>query len=534
MGILDKLFRQKSDSTDTVSFDFEQFIYDDKSEFFQSNKDIFFEGNKGSYRIYSVHRHISLDYPDRKDIEYGNKSTPRKNLSCEEGYNNGKKIYNKKYGSINGSNLFEVFNNLDSLRMKYYLGTLEYLTLENYDEYYSKFNHLPEQYKLLSICFDRVIDLGCKYWEYDLWWNDMRKLWRIKYDINDQGVTDEEIRRFYVEYEGEMNLLTNNRNYPEDEKILSSISKGGELRCYNEHSRIRDDIIEYCEELRSNYYNEEEHTWKDFDIVKEFQYVMNRMLSTITDMDPDIWRISRSYPFFRIYRVIRDYMLYKKSFIILKEVFECIKKWEDGRLLNNDHNGFSHQKPMWIKWNIIWKDFFNSGKYLLFEDDGLDWLKEQVGSYLKEKQKFYNRFSGPKSEYHISDNTIYKFFNGFEIFTVQWKSEFELTLLVKQYMEKYNVEVKHHLRPHWLTPQELDIYFEIDNKKIGIEYQGEQHYKPIEYFGGEEGLQETKKRDKKKKRLCKKNDVILIYYNYDEEITYDILKKKLDKHGVLI
>ena len=63
---------------------------------------------------------------------------------------------------------------------------------------------------------------------------------------------------------------------------------------------------------------------------------------------------------------------------------------------------------MWIKWNIIWKDFFNSGKYLLYEDDGLDWLKEEVGGYLKEKQKFYNTFSGSKSEYHISDNTIYK------------------------------------------------------------------------------------------------------------------------------
>ena len=43
-----------------------------------------------------------------------------------------------------------------------------------------------------------------------------------------------------------------------------------------------------------------------------------------------------------------------------------------------------------------------------------------------------------------------------------------------------------------------------------------------------------KKRDIKKKRLCKMNDVILIYYNYDEEITYEVLKNKLNKHGINI
>ena len=512
---------------------FSSFIYNDKSDFFKSNSEIYFD-TYASYLKYSVHRTISLEYEDRYEIEHGYKSSPFEKLNGEDGYHNGKKIYEKRFGQVNGVNLFEVFTNLDDLRRIYYKGTQEFLTLDNYDEYYSKFNHLPEKYKLFSVCIDRVINVGYEYWKFDLWWNDMKKLWRIKFDINEKGVTDEEIKSFYVECEGEFNLLTNNRNYPEDKRLLSSLSRDGELRCYNEHSRIRDDIIEYCEKIRSQYYNEQEHTWNDFDIEKEFQYVNNRMLCSITDINPDIWRISRSYPFIRIYRIVRDYLFYKKSFYTVKKVFECIVKWEKGSLLDSNSDGGNKQEPIWIKWNVIWKDLFNCGKFLVYEDQGLDWLQNKVGKHLKQKQKTYNSFCGPNSEYYISDNLIYRFFHGLEIFTILWKSEFELTLLVKQHMDQYNVEVKHHLRPYWLTPQELDIYFEVGGKRVGIEYQGEQHYNPIDFFGGEEGLNNTKKRDIKKKRLCKMNDVILIYYNYDEEITYEVLKNKLNKHGINI
>lgn len=58
----------------------------------------------------------------------------------------------------------------------------------------------------------------------------------------------------------------------------------------------------------------------------------------------------------------------------------------------------------------------------------------------------------------------------------------------------------------------FDFYLPKDN--ICIEYQGEQHYIPIEYFKGEKGLREMKQRDKIKKKYCKDNNIKLIVIPY--------------------
>ena len=38
-----------------------------------------------------------------------------------------------------------------------------------------------------------------------------------------------------------------------------------------------------------------------------------------------------------------------------------------------------------------------------------------------------------------------------------------------------------------------------------------------------------KERDERKKDLCEKNNVHLIYYNYDEEISESVLRQKIEK-----
>lgn len=57
------------------------------------------------------------------------------------------------------------------------------------------------------------------------------------------------------------------------------------------------------------------------------------------------------------------------------------------------------------------------------------------------------------------------------------------------------------------------------NKVIGlIEYQGEQHYKPIDYFGGEVKFKQQIKRDEIKREYCEKNNIPLLiipYWNYN-------------------
>lgn len=108
-----------------------------------------------------------------------------------------------------------------------------------------------------------------------------------------------------------------------------------------------------------------------------------------------------------------------------------------------------------------------------------------------------------------------------------WTSETILYYIVKNLFQKYTI--LRHYRPVFLEGLELDIY--IEELKIGIEYQGIQHYKPIKYWGGKDSFMKLKERDKRKKILCKENNIRLIYFEYDEGLNdkYVFSKIKNDK-----
>lgn len=99
-----------------------------------------------------------------------------------------------------------------------------------------------------------------------------------------------------------------------------------------------------------------------------------------------------------------------------------------------------------------------------------------------------------------------------------WISETKLYYEIKNSFP--TIDVIQHSRPDWLGRQHLDIF--IPEFRVAIEFQGEQHDKPIAFFGGVEAYQRTLKRDKRKLALCQKNSVHLIYvragYNLSEVI----------------
>jgi len=107
-----------------------------------------------------------------------------------------------------------------------------------------------------------------------------------------------------------------------------------------------------------------------------------------------------------------------------------------------------------------------------------------------------------------------------------WISETVLFKNLKNIFSDY--EVIHHARPDWLGRQHLDVY--IPEKGIAFEYQGVQHKKPIEFFGGKEGLKKRKELDVQKENLCKENNVILIYIYDGEDYSVDNMKKRLGKY----
>lgn len=66
----------------------------------------------------------------------------------------------------------------------------------------------------------------------------------------------------------------------------------------------------------------------------------------------------------------------------------------------------------------------------------------------------------------------------------------------------------------WIKQLRFDIYFPDYN--IAVEYDGQQHYIPIEKFGGELKFEQTQKLDLYKNQLCKENNCHLfrVKYNY--------------------
>ena len=90
-------------------------------------------------------------------------------------------------------------------------------------------------------------------------------------------------------------------------------------------------------------------------------------------------------------------------------------------------------------------------------------------------------------------------------------------------------EVVHQHRPYFLHTKNGQMSYDVFvyGEKIAFEYQGKQHFEPVEYFGGEEHFEEQRKRDELKLKLSEENGIVLIYVNYWEDISIDLIKEKV-------
>lgn len=106
------------------------------------------------------------------------------------------------------------------------------------------------------------------------------------------------------------------------------------------------------------------------------------------------------------------------------------------------------------------------------------------------------------------------------------------TILFDVIREHYGDEVVSQYKTDWLSGQTIDIY--IPSKKIGIEYQGIQHFKPIRYFGGNKKYEYTVEKDKEKFEKCKNNEVKLFYFSKEKELPNDYLDTIYSNNNDLI
>ena len=105
--------------------------------------------------------------------------------------------------------------------------------------------------------------------------------------------------------------------------------------------------------------------------------------------------------------------------------------------------------------------------------------------------------------------------------------ENEIEVLLK----KENIDFERWKTFNWLkNKQEMELDFYLPKYNIGIECQGEQHYKPVNFTGKlsekqlNENFKKQNERDNLKKELCAKNNITLLYYSnfkYNDNIITD-------------
>ena len=68
-----------------------------------------------------------------------------------------------------------------------------------------------------------------------------------------------------------------------------------------------------------------------------------------------------------------------------------------------------------------------------------------------------------------------------------------------------------------ILPLRFDFYLPEHN--VCIEYQGRQHYEPVDFFGGVSGFENRQYRDKIKEGYCIDNNIQLLKIRYDEDVS---------------
>jgi len=105
---------------------------------------------------------------------------------------------------------------------------------------------------------------------------------------------------------------------------------------------------------------------------------------------------------------------------------------------------------------------------------------------------------------------------------------------MRNFLNENSITFSEQQKFDWLGKMSFDFY--LSDYKIAIECQGEQHFKPFEYFGGELSLEKQIKRDKLKEKLATENDIEILYYSnkkYNDNIITDkkeILNKILKNY----
>ncbi len=225
------------------------------------------------------------------------------------------------------------------------------------------------------------------------------------------------------------------------------------------------------------------------------------------------------------------YEKYKNKYKFILKFYPLSKKEFKERLINLKRNQISRQKEIdnktaWYKINYLFrKDYKPKYPKQILNHQDLEYFrffdKFGIGYF-----DFEDKDLGEKNLALIKQELREEWYGN------KWKREQILFENTKTVLSNKEIPVLNRFSPKELKRQHLDIYFEYAGKKYGIEHQGEQHYKPIEYFGGIKAFNHRVKLDRLKKIRCKIAKINLIEFSYFEEINKLAIIKKLKNVGI--
>lgn len=103
--------------------------------------------------------------------------------------------------------------------------------------------------------------------------------------------------------------------------------------------------------------------------------------------------------------------------------------------------------------------------------------------------------------------------------------------IVAQVLTDLNISFKEQvcLKNPYNEGHKFRLDFWIPSLKLIIEYNGKQHYIPIEHFGGELRFKEQQKRDSDLRKVCEKTKTHLLEISYKEKNIEKVIKDFIDK-----
>jgi hypothetical protein len=308
---------------------------------------------------------LSLDMTDYYDWS----SAEKIKLSYEEAYQIGKEAYEREFGPLVGVELKTIRSNLNQL---YHDQALEEKNNQDLE--------VPD-------IGNAITYLGRDIWLKRHYWENFKNSYRQRFGIPKEIISEKSLKIFFNEYSS---------------KSIQNSERSSKLKLLNQ---IKKTIRTYVDDLIKNVYDEKRKEWYDFDVTHEFAQVRKLMIDTSDPIPAYVWNLIDGNPFHSIYRVCRDYMKWKQSLIVYKKVFESICNWESGYLLYNCKALSKYEEELWVNWNRVANDYISSKNLIMTLNGGLRWLKEEFRIYIKERKKFYDKFS-TSNELVISDDII--------------------------------------------------------------------------------------------------------------------------------